>query len=488
MSLEKKLPFWIKNNYNVLFKGKHGVGKSAMIIDAFNQAGIKWLYFSASTMDPFVDFVGIPKEVKDPITGNSYIDLIRPKCFQDDEVEAIFLDEFNRSAKKVRNAVMELIQFKSINGKKFSNLKIIWAAINPDDDDQKYDVEELDPAQQDRFHIMVDVPYAPHTGYFKSKYGEDMAEVSINWWKEMPADIKKDISPRRLDYALDVYKAGGDIRDVLPPKSNINKLMTELTNGSTTKKLKKLFDDKNELEAKTFLAVENNYSACIDTILTKKEYMKFFLKLMPEEKISVLISKDRKIEDFILSDLNSFDSVLKDIAKANINSKISKRILEAFRRVNLQNIYTAGNFSDVKRHHSKKLDRDYALTVLPRLIANPYSTQQRNHNYEVLDKNLPSDMSKDNAESALGYLADILIHSQKTTVLNKFKNLVPMINHVFCVLSNLKVIPKVDKRFAQNLKEYPESIYNFTTTPRGPVGASVANSSVSSSVFGPRDW
>lgn len=31
---------------------------------------------------------------------------------------------------------MELIQFKSINGKKFNNLKVIWAAINPDDGDK----------------------------------------------------------------------------------------------------------------------------------------------------------------------------------------------------------------------------------------------------------------------------------------------------------------------------------------------------------------
>ena len=59
--------------------------------------------------------------------GNSYLDLVRPQEFQDDEVEAIFMDEFSRH-KKVRNAVMELIQFKSINGRKFKNLKIVWAA------------------------------------------------------------------------------------------------------------------------------------------------------------------------------------------------------------------------------------------------------------------------------------------------------------------------------------------------------------------------
>ena len=79
-------------------------------------------------MHPWVDFIGVPKEKTDD-NGNSYLDLVRPQEFQDDEVEAIFMDEFSSfTHKKVRNAVMELIQFKSINGRKFKNLKIVWAS------------------------------------------------------------------------------------------------------------------------------------------------------------------------------------------------------------------------------------------------------------------------------------------------------------------------------------------------------------------------
>ena len=134
-------------------------------------------------MDPWVDFVGVPKEKIDA-NGVSYLDLIRPKHFQNDEVEAIFFDEFNRANKKILNSVMELIQFKSINGKKFNNLKIIWAAINPEDDEQEhYSVEELDPAQLDRFHVIVDVPYIPNADYFRKVYGNDMADSAITWWK-----------------------------------------------------------------------------------------------------------------------------------------------------------------------------------------------------------------------------------------------------------------------------------------------------------------
>ncbi len=147
MVRQENLDFWIKNHYNVLFVGEAGVGKTSIVKSCFEKHNLRWLYYSASTMDPWVDLVGIPKEVKLP-DGTSYLDLIRPKEFQSDEVEALFFDEFNRSHKKVRNAVMELIQFKSINGKKFNNLKIVWAAINPDDGN--YDVEKLDPAQEYR--------------------------------------------------------------------------------------------------------------------------------------------------------------------------------------------------------------------------------------------------------------------------------------------------------------------------------------------------
>jgi hypothetical protein len=199
MISDADLKFWIENNFNVLLKGKAGTGKTSVVLDAFKKYNLKYKYFSTSTMDPWVDFIGVPKEKTDE-NGKSYLSLVRPKEFEDDDIEAIFLDEFNRSHKKVRNAVMELIQFKSINGKKFNNLKMIWAAINPDDDeDQKYDVEPLDPAQIDRFHIMVNVPYTPHVTYFRNKYGENIADTAINWWKELSKEQKNLVIPRRLD-------------------------------------------------------------------------------------------------------------------------------------------------------------------------------------------------------------------------------------------------------------------------------------------------
>ena len=60
------------NGFNVLLTGRHGVGKTALVNDVFNKLKWNWRYFSASTIDPWVDLVGIPQEV------NGKLELIRP--------------------------------------------------------------------------------------------------------------------------------------------------------------------------------------------------------------------------------------------------------------------------------------------------------------------------------------------------------------------------------------------------------------------------
>ena len=133
------------------------------------------------------------------VGGNNHkvVSVIEDGC---EDVYDITVDEYHNFAvdagvfvhnshKKVRNAVMELMQFKSINGKKFKNLRIVWAAINPEDEDE-YDVERLDPAQKDRFHISLDIPYKPDLDYFTRVYSEDTARAAISWWNELPDEIK----------------------------------------------------------------------------------------------------------------------------------------------------------------------------------------------------------------------------------------------------------------------------------------------------------
>ena len=326
---DKKLDFWIQNGYNVILRGRHGVGKTACIKEAFERNGLKWMYFSAATMDPWVDFIGVPKEKEE--NGVSYLELVRPKAFANDEVEALFFDEYNRSAAKIRNAVMELIQFKSINGKVFKNLKIVWAAINPDekeegDEELEYNVEPVDPAQLDRFHVIYDVPYSMDRKYFKGKYGERAASAAYSWWNDLDNKLKAKISPRRMDYAMDFFAKKGDLRDVLPKEANVQKLLIEIANGAYEEQLRDIYETADPNAMKTFITVENNFQNCKDLICKNDKYVEAFLPLLSLERNAALMADYPKVLNHVITNQQTHKQLIIDIITSNISKKIVKKL------------------------------------------------------------------------------------------------------------------------------------------------------------------
>ncbi len=339
MPKQSNFDFWIENNLNVLFYGKHGVGKTSMIIDAFEKNNLKYKYFSASSMDPWVDFIGVPKQIEDE--KGAYLDLVKPKEFRDDEIQAIFFDEFNRSHKKVRNAVMELIQFKSINGCKFPNLRVVWAAINPEDSDSEsdlsYDVDKLDPAQKDRFHIHIQIPYKPHKPYFVEKYGKEMSDNAIEWWDSLSSETKDRISPRRLQFALDCFIKGGDLSHILPGDSNVSKLVSNLKFGSPEKEFAKILASKDTEALKNFINKNDVYEDIRPLIIKHKEET---IHLLDEEKVVSLISQGTVISRFIFSNFSKFESIINNIAQHSTNRILKNKAKKAIQSNQLQQIKT----------------------------------------------------------------------------------------------------------------------------------------------------
>lgn len=311
------IDFWIKNNLNVLWIGEAGTGKTARIKEAFDrhfgEQNKDWLYFSGATMDPWVDFIGVPKERK---SGNqTYLDFVRPQSIEAGNVQAIYIDEYNRAHKKVRNAVMELIQFKSINGKKFPNLRVVWAAINPCDDNETYDVERLDPAQQDRFHVHYKVPYEPDYEYFKNKFGAKLAKPAIKHWKDAPNEVKSMVSPRRLDYALEIHLLGGSIRDtVLPHQFNVGAFLESICGVQHLEDFKKMIkEDVSQEEIAKWLLNDTHYNTSIEYIREHEELINY----LPNERLSQLFETDKKIQAFIANNPDKFQFIVQE--KEDIN-------------------------------------------------------------------------------------------------------------------------------------------------------------------------
>lgn len=332
--IDKILEISLENNWNVLLKGLHGTGKTARVVNLFNKSGLKWVYFSASTMDPWVDFIGIPH--KEEENGISYLGLVRPKRFATDEVEAIFIDEYNRAKPAIKNATMQLIQFKSINDHKFNNLRVVWAAINPDDNDEQlqYEVEKIDPAQKDRFHIHIDIPYLPDFNYFSNKFDKHIAESAIEWWKKLNSTNKLSISPRRLEYALDAYmKLISDdvcldiIKNILPKESNPTELIRLIKLGSYKDRLSILLKEKDKKKLKTFLDDFNNLQGILPYVFKSTLLADEILPYVDRETLASLLMHDKygsNVASFLIKNKDNYKDLIESVIinnKDNLNNQ-----------------------------------------------------------------------------------------------------------------------------------------------------------------------
>lgn len=456
--------FWIANNLNALFYGRHGVGKTSMIIAAFERNNLRYQTFSASTMDPWVDFIGVPKEVNDE--RGSYLELIRPKAFRDDEIEALFFDELNRSHKKIRNAIMELIQFKSINGRKFPKLRFVWGAVNPDEDDSlNYDVEKLDPAQSDRFHVHVEIPYKPHAPYFREKYGRTRADAAIEWWNQLPDPLQLEVSPRRLEYAIQMHDKGGNLAFVLSQKSNINKLSYVLSNGSILKNYKTLVENNNEVALKNFIENENNYSGIEEYIAKEPAPV---LHLLSDERITTLASKYYTVRTYMFDNYDKFQKVIDHIAKSSTNKELRKSALRATAKImqstqldkiqfdkqplshaaaikvkNLehyyawndkaQSVFTKTINARASWYHSNLAECvSYALTE----IDNTIEKMRILNSIVRIVKSQNDNLTDMQAKIALNIIDSIVSKTQSVTLAGKTDNLLPTVNKCVKILRN----------------------------------------------------
>jgi hypothetical protein len=446
-----KLRFWYDKKWNVLLKGHAGCGKTSLILQAWEKCGLtkdEYLYFSASTMDPFVDLIGVPKEKVDS-NGKSYLDLIRPKNLYEGNIKAIFFDEYNRANKKVRNAVMELIQFKSINGNKFPNLQVVWAAINPkneNEDEPSYDVDEIDPAQLDRFQIQFDMPYEPYKSYFVGKYGKEKALAAINWWNGLSNELRQKVSPRRLDYCIEIHNEGGDLCDVLPPETGISKLKSALGSTPILIEFESIFNQKDKVKAVEFIQDENKYNYMENEILNNDNYIKFWVPLFDKEKISKLINDKSNIKKFCLNNYlydKNIENILLEIKSSNLNNKISKEIENRFIEdkkivsLSVDKVICVNDFCDKEMYidPNSKTDKwkDKLESMYDSKIEN-ISNLKKIGCIEVLYKNAPTNISMLEANKCLTILNKIVDQIKFPTLMDQFPQLIALINQCFCVL------------------------------------------------------
>jgi len=281
-----RLRTYAERGRNVLLEGHAGVGKSSAILESFGS--LKYKYFSAPTLDPWIDLVGAPRDVFSEKHGAHVLTLVRPEWVLDADVEIIFFDELNRASPKVLDAVMELIQFKSINGFKFPKLRAVWAAINPADDNGDYKVEELDRALRDRFQVQLRIPYDVDDEYFSKKYPET-GQVFCSWWRTLNPTVKNKVSPRRLDYLAEAYHDGDPLGDYLPDDAPVAALRKALKMQPFHEQMDAITNDE---DAAAFLKKGNNTTKLLELVKIKDKqalaFFRMYQHVVPAEFVQVI--------------------------------------------------------------------------------------------------------------------------------------------------------------------------------------------------------
>jgi hypothetical protein len=204
-----QLQKYLATDRNIAIVGEAGTGKTAMVRKAADNLGLRMKYYSASTMDPIIELLGIPV----PDQENKAMEYYRDRSI--DDADVIFFDEASRAATQTINAIFEITQFKSLNGVPLPKLKSVIIAFNPITEDYQ-GVSELDQAFLDRFDVFLESKVDADYNYFKNKYGAAYARAGVTLFKEYQRSYKTAIrsknnkvgyfSPRRLEKLMDNFK------------------------------------------------------------------------------------------------------------------------------------------------------------------------------------------------------------------------------------------------------------------------------------------
>ena len=133
--------------HNIMLSGKHGIGKSKIITDWFEQRGCRVVTLFLGQMSDPGDLIGLPH--KDEATSKTVF--MPPYWFPtDDQPVVLFLDEFNRARPEILQTIMDLALNRKLAGRSLPEGSRIISAVN---DGEEYQLTDLDPALVSRFNI-----------------------------------------------------------------------------------------------------------------------------------------------------------------------------------------------------------------------------------------------------------------------------------------------------------------------------------------------
>jgi hypothetical protein len=159
----------------ILIRGRHGVGKSEVVYQIAKDLSLPVVERRASQMTEG-DLLGMPSPELIEVNGEQ-ASVFRPFSWfiqACTEPVVLFLDEIDRAVTEVRQGIFELTDSRRLAGWTLHPGTVILAAVNGGEHGAQYQVNEMDPAELDRYTVF-DV--------------EPTVEDWLDWAKENVNDI-----------------------------------------------------------------------------------------------------------------------------------------------------------------------------------------------------------------------------------------------------------------------------------------------------------
>ena len=147
-------PHVIATRKPILLRGRHGIGKSEVVYQIAEQIGLPVVERRASQMTEG-DLLGMPSPELIEINGEQ-ASVFRPFAWLIQactEPVVLFLDEVDRATQEVRQGIFELTDSRKIAGWTLHADTIVVAAVNGGEHGDQYQVNEMDPAELDRYTV-----------------------------------------------------------------------------------------------------------------------------------------------------------------------------------------------------------------------------------------------------------------------------------------------------------------------------------------------
>lgn len=164
--------------FPVLIRGRHGVGKSETVYQYANKVGKRVVERRASQMTEG-DLVGLP-ELHDGRTSWNPPDWFKDAC---ENGVVLFMDEIDRAVQEVRQGFFQLTDSRAINGHRLHPDTEIFGAVNGGTHGAQYAVQDMDPAELDRWTVF-DVEPTVEDWLDYGKQGERVNPIILDFIRE----------------------------------------------------------------------------------------------------------------------------------------------------------------------------------------------------------------------------------------------------------------------------------------------------------------